>query len=94
MNLGVMMAGSYELGNQLSLFVEDLVSAGRYNSKSEVVREGLRLLQEREQLRAIKLEEVRKAFREGINSGRGKTADEVFDRLEAKYAAMAVDSKL
>jgi antitoxin ParD1/3/4 len=82
------MAGSYELGSQLSLFVEDLVAAGRYNSKSEVVREGLRLLQEREQLRAIKLEEVRKAFQEGINSGRGKTVDEVFDRLEAKYTAM------
>jgi antitoxin ParD1/3/4 len=82
------MAGSYELGSQLSLFVDDLVAAGRYNSKSEVVRQGLRLLQEREQLRQIKLDEVRKAFQEGINSGRGNTAEAVFDRLEAKYAAM------
>jgi len=86
------MAGSYELGSQLSLFVQDLVAAGRYNSKSEVVREGLRLLQEREQVRQIKLDELRKAFQEGINSGRGGTAEVVFDGLEAKYAAMIAAS--
>ncbi len=86
------MAGSYELGSQLSLFVEDLVAAGRYNSKSEVVREGLRLLQEREQVRQIKLDELRKAFQDGINSGRGATAEAVFDSLEAKYAAMIAAS--
>ncbi len=60
------MAGSYELGSQLSLFVDDLVAAGRYNSKSEVVREGLRLLQDREQVRQIKLDELRKAFQDGV----------------------------
>lgn len=86
------MAGSYELGSQLSLFVDDLVAAGRYNSKSEVVREGLRLLQEREQVRQIKLDELRKAFQDGINSGRGATAEAVFDSLEAKYAAMIAAS--
>ena len=86
------MAGSYELGSQLSLFVDDLVAAGRYNSKSEVVRQGLRLLQEREQLRQIKLDEVRKAFQDGINSGRGAMAEAVFDSLEAKYAAMIAAS--
>ena len=63
---GVAMAGSYELGSQLSLFVDDLVAAGRYNSKSEVVREGLRLLQDREQVRQIKLDELRKAFQDGV----------------------------
>jgi antitoxin ParD1/3/4 len=83
------MTGSYELGSQLTDFIKDMVAAGRYNSKSEVVREGLRLLQEREQFRQIKLEEVRKAFQEGINSGRGNNADDVFNRLEAKYSAMA-----
>lgn len=88
------MAGSFELGSQLSGFVHDLVAGGRYNSKSEVVREGLRLLQEREQYRSIKLEEIRRAFQDGINSGRGNMADAVFDRLEAKYAAMAVRNEL
>ena len=82
------MAGSYELGSQLTDFVQDLVTGGRYNSKSEVVREGLRLLQEREQVRQIKLDELRKAFQDGINSGRGNTADTVFDRLQGKYAIL------
>jgi len=87
------MLGSYEIGSQLNHFVEDLVSSGRYNSKNEVVREGLRLVREREQLRQIKLEEVRKAFQDGINSGRDSTANAVFDRLEAKYAAIAEDNE-
>lgn len=82
------MASSYELGAQLKNFVDDLVAAGRYNSKSEVVRDGLRLLQEREQLRQIKLEEVRQAFQEGINSGKGNEAEQVFDRLKEKYSHM------
>lgn len=82
------MASSYELGSQLKNFVDDLVAAGRYNSRSEVVRDGLRMLQEREQLRQVKLEELRQAFREGINSHRGKNAEQVFDRLERKYSGM------
>ncbi|MFQ5637600.1 MAG: hypothetical protein ACE5IR_06345 [bacterium] len=44
------------------------------------------MLQEREQLRQIKIEEVRRAFQEGINSGRGNQAEQVFDRLEEKYS--------
>ena len=82
------MATSFELGDQLSSFVTDLIKTGRYNSKSEVVRDGLRLLQEREQIRQVKLDEIRQAFREGINSGRGNTANAVFDRLEVKYKKM------
>ena len=86
------MASSYELGAQLKNFVDDLVAAGRYNSRSEVVRDGLRLLQEREQLHQIKLEELRQAFREGINSGKGNEAEQVFDRLEEKYSHMGTRS--
>ena len=86
------MAGSFEHGAQLKDFVDDLVAAGRYNSRSEVIRDGLRLLQEREQLRQIKLEEVRRAFQEGINSGKGHTAEAVFDRLEKKYSEMEARS--
>jgi antitoxin ParD1/3/4 len=39
---------SADLGNQLESYVERLVEAGRYNSKSEVLREGVRLVQDRE----------------------------------------------
>ncbi len=42
------MAISAELGENLEKVVSDLVENGRYNSKSEVLREGVRLVQERE----------------------------------------------
>ena len=42
------MAISADLGPNLEAVVEDLVKNGRYNSKSEVLREGVRLVQERE----------------------------------------------
>jgi antitoxin ParD1/3/4 len=79
------MANTHRLG-ALKAFVDELVAIGRYKSRSEVIRDGLRLLQEREQLRQIKLEEVRRAFQEGINSGKGNTADRIFDRLEMNHS--------
>ena len=44
---------SADLGPQLETFVTSLVEAGRYNSKSEVLREGIRLIQEREARLAV-----------------------------------------
>jgi antitoxin ParD1/3/4 len=83
------MPSSYALGNQFDRFVDGLVKSGRYNSKSEVIRDGLRLLQDRERGRAGQIKELRAAFRKGIESGPRVPAEEVFDRLEAKYAKMA-----
>jgi len=82
------MPSRVDLGQQLENFVTSLVSSGRYNSKSEVLREGLRLLQEREQRLAV----LNQALDRGLaaaNAGRTKPAEEVFDRLEAKYRRMA-----
>jgi len=87
------MPASYALGNQFERFVQKLVKSGRYNSKSEVVREGLRLLHDREQEREAKIAALRDAFRQGEESGAPVPADEVFDRLEAKYAQMAAGRK-
>lgn len=41
------MVISADLGKTLEKFVTKLVATGRYNSKSEVLREGVRLIQER-----------------------------------------------
>ena len=82
------MASSVDLGRQLEKFVSSLVDSGRYNSKSEVLREGLRLLQEREQ----RLKILNRSLDRGLASakaGKVKPAEEVFDRLEAKYRQMA-----
>jgi len=79
---------SAELGKQLESYIQQLVDAGRYGSKSEVLREGVRLVQDRE----TKLAALDAALARGmadIDAGRTKPASEVFDRLEARYLAMA-----
>ena len=56
---------SISLGNYFDQFVQSQVSAGRYKSVSEVIRAGLRLL-ENEESKAVVL---KNAIQEGINSG-------------------------
>jgi antitoxin ParD1/3/4 len=48
------------LGPTLDTFIADLLKTGLYQSQSEVVREGLRLLKEREELKTLRLAELRK----------------------------------
>jgi antitoxin ParD1/3/4 len=57
-------------------FVEAEVASGRYQSASEVFREGLRLLQEREEKHKVALEEVRKKVRRGLEAAK---RGELFD---------------
>ena len=78
---------SADLGRQLEAFVAELVDTGRYNSKSEVLREGVRLIHERE----TRLAALDASIMRGIadaDAGRTKPAEEVFDRLERKYRSM------
>ena len=82
------MAISAELGDVLEQAVTELVASGRYNSKSEVLREGVRLVQERE-ARLAELEAKLKVGMDQIDAGLGIPADEVFDRLLARYADLA-----
>ncbi|MDP2157618.1 MAG: type II toxin-antitoxin system ParD family antitoxin [Nitrospirota bacterium] len=54
---------------QLENLVKKKVDSGLYGSASEVMREALRLLEERDRLHAIRLEELRAEIRRGIGSG-------------------------
>lgn len=56
---------SVSLGNHFEMFVENRIAEGRYKNASEVIRAGLRLLEEEEQ----KLLALRKAIEEGEKSG-------------------------
>lgn len=80
------MPSSYNIGAHYEGFVRELVESGRYASASEVMRDSLRLLEEREEQRQARLEALRQDIEVGIQSGPGIPADEVFDRLIAKYS--------
>ncbi|WP_095201876.1 type II toxin-antitoxin system ParD family antitoxin [Mesorhizobium carmichaelinearum] len=86
------MAISADLGSRLEDIVNQLVSTGRYNSKSEVLREGVRLVEEREKRLAALDAALAKSISDA-DGGRVKPGDEVLDRLEAKYKAMAAKTK-
>ena len=54
---------------QLEKLVRQKVSSGRYNSASEVVREALRIMEANDELQSLKLEQLRRDIRDGLNSG-------------------------
>ena len=75
-----------DTGEELRGFVESLVEAGNYKTNSEVVRDGLRLLQEKQA--ASKLETLRKLIDEGENSGEPVDWDvnDFLNRMKARKA--------
>jgi antitoxin ParD1/3/4 len=76
------MAISAELGPVLETFIENLVEKGRYNSKSEVIREGIRLVQEREARLAALHAEIQIGI-DDIKAGRVHDAEAVYAELHA-----------
>jgi antitoxin ParD1/3/4 len=59
---------SISLGDHFETFVDKKVSTGRFKNASEVIRAGLRLLEEEE----TKIALLQKAMQEGIDSGLAK----------------------
>ena len=82
------MPSSYAVGEHFEQFIKQQVEGGCYASASEVVRDGLRLLEEEQQRREATLEALRAEVKKGLVSGKGKPAEEVLGRLERKYADM------
>ena len=76
----------------LARFVESAIESGEYGTASEVVREGLRLLQQRREKHAAMLQALRREVAIGIaDADAGRFSDDtVFDILaevEAEFAA-------
>ena len=68
-------------------FIEAAVVSGRFSNASEVVREALRLMDDRDQLFALQKDEIRRKITAGMNSLRaGKSSDSeaYFDRIDTE----------
>jgi len=72
------------LTKELEQLVNDKVKSGRYLSASEVVREALRLLEERDRMKEMRLVELRKEIQKGLQSGDSVDGDVVLQRLREK----------
>jgi antitoxin ParD1/3/4 len=77
------------LGSVFDNFIADLLKTGLYQSQSEVVREGLRLLKEKEELKNLRLAELRKEIAIGSEQAdRGEFVDgeETFAEIRRRSA--------
>ena len=75
------------LTKELEELVAAKVKTGRYLSASEVVREALRLLEERDRIKEMRLAELRKDIQKGRESGESIDGELVFERLREKSRA-------
>jgi antitoxin ParD1/3/4 len=87
------MASSANLGQHLETYVNDLVKTGRYQSRSEVLREGVRLVEEREKRLALLDASINRGLADA-DAGRGTPVDDVAREMAAKYERMAQDRGL
>ncbi len=70
------------IGERWQAFVDELVETGRYGSASEVVREGLRLVEERE----AKLKALRETINRAIERGGHVSAEDLDKHLDQLVA--------
>jgi antitoxin ParD1/3/4 len=73
---------------ELEKFVEETVATGRYNSASEVVREGLRKLEEEENWKAYAKEKIAKGL-EDVAAGRIVTEEQLLEDLKKRRVKRA-----
>jgi len=73
-----------DTGDELKSFIDASVKSGSYKTTSEVVREGLRLLQEKQAQSKLKI--LQQLIKEGEDSGKASTwnMDEFLTRMDAK----------
>ncbi|MBL8295260.1 MAG: type II toxin-antitoxin system ParD family antitoxin [Bryobacterales bacterium] len=78
------------LTQELEHLVQSRVKSGRYASASEVVRDALRLLADRDEMMELRKQELRTKIAQGLDSlqrGEGVDGDEFFAQLEREESA-------
>jgi antitoxin ParD1/3/4 len=100
----IMPTRNVNLTEHFNRFIERRVASGRFGNASEVVREGLRLLEQREQENRAKLDWLRAAAKQGfgdiehadyVTLQSGKDINDFIDQLaEEASAGVATEQKL
>ena len=80
------MPSSYVIGEHFEAFIKTQIQQGRYASASEVIRDGLRTLEDRDKFRAMKLDALRGEIQQGADSGASIPAKVVFAKVRARIA--------
>lgn len=81
-----------ELGPRLESYVTELVKSGRYGSRSEVLREGVRLVEEREK-RLAALDAAIARGLEDIEAGRTHALEDVAAEVRTRFGAADAESR-
>jgi antitoxin ParD1/3/4 len=74
-NMGTIEKVSVALSSELLGIAKEAVASGAYASTSEVIREALREWNLRKPLREAEIERLRKAWQEGVESGKPRPLD-------------------
>ena len=78
------MGMNVNLTPELEELVRRKVASGRYSSASEVVREALRLMEEQDQYRAVRVEQLRADIKQGLDSGPSQRWDAKATKQKAR----------
>ncbi len=81
------MPSSYTLGQHFESFVQGQLASGRYNNASEVIRDALRLMEDRERRMAALDSAIARGMAD-IQAGRVHDLDTVCDELDAELDAL------
>jgi antitoxin ParD1/3/4 len=86
LSAGTTMATSYSIGKHFEDMIQSLIESGRYSTASEILRDGLRLIEEREDRRTAKLEALRAEIQKGFDGGPAEDVDihEMIESVKAR----------
>ncbi|MFP1129991.1 type II toxin-antitoxin system ParD family antitoxin [Asticcacaulis sp. W401b] len=86
------MPSSYSLGAHFENFIQTQLASGRYNNASEVLRDALRLMEDRERRLAAFDATIQEGL-QALEEGKVYDLDEVFDELDAELAQMEIGQR-